>query len=127
MARRDGGAIAAVVTGHTRGLGAAIATHLLSRGVRVLGIARRTNDDLAEHYGDLLSEVQLDLANSVALARWLETDALELFLGRTSIALLVNNAGVVQPTGPLDTQDAATVARAVAVNEIGRASCRERV
>ena len=110
------GSTAAVVTGHTRGLGAAIAGHLLARGVRVLGIARRANTDLADRYGSLLSQVQLDLADPSALVRWLDTDALELFLGRTRTALLVNNAGVVQPTGPLDTQDAAAVARAVAVN-----------
>jgi len=107
---------AAVVTGHTRGLGAAIAGELLSRGVHVLGIARRTNEDLAGRHGDALTEVGLDLADCDALARWLHGDALERFVGRATTSLLVNNAGVVQPTGPLDTQDPGIVARAVAVN-----------
>jgi NAD(P)-dependent dehydrogenase (short-subunit alcohol dehydrogenase family) len=116
MPQRDSTDAAAVVTGHSRGLGAAIATHLLSHRVRVLGVARRSNADLAGRHGAALTEVQLDLADAAALDRWLHGDALELFLGRAPSALLVNNAGIVQPTGPLDTQDIATVARAVAVN-----------
>src|SRR3712207_1816776 len=107
---------AAVVTGHSRGLGAAVAADLLARGTRVLGVARRGNADLAQRYGPGLSEVRLDLADTAAFASWLETDALELFLARASTALLVNNAGVVQPTGPLETQDVAAVSRAVALN-----------
>jgi len=113
------GATAAVVTGHTRGLGAAIAADLLSRGVRVLGVGRRANAELAERHRSALYEAQLDLADSAALGRWLETDAPELFLGQSNTALLVNNAGVVQPTGPLQAQDVATIARAVAVNVAG--------
>ncbi|MFN2567429.1 MAG: SDR family oxidoreductase [Gemmatimonadaceae bacterium] len=107
---------AAVVTGHTRGLGAAVAARLLSQRIRVLGIARHTNGDLARRHASTLTEVQLDLADSTALQRWLEGGALGRFLDHAGVALLVNNAGIVQPTGPLETQDVATVSRAVAVN-----------
>jgi benzil reductase ((S)-benzoin forming) len=107
---------AAVVTGHSKGLGAAIATHLLSRGIRVLGVARHENADLAKRFGETLTQVRLDLADSAALTRWLESDALAGFLRGSTRALLVNNAGVLQPIGPLETQDVSLVARAVAVN-----------
>ena len=32
--------IKAILTGHTRGLGAALASHMLSRGIAVLGVSR---------------------------------------------------------------------------------------
>lgn len=107
---------AAVVTGHSRGLGEAIAAHLLARAVRVLGVARGGNEDLKRRYGDTLEQDQLDLADAAALTAWLASGALEQFLRGAEQALLVNNAGVVQPVGPLETQDAATVSRAVSLN-----------
>lgn len=106
----------AVVTGHTRGLGAAIAAHLLAREIRVLGIARHENDALAEHHGDSLTQVQLDLADANALTAWIRQDALSSYLGGSQTAVLVNNAGLLQPVGPLESQDAQSVSRAVAVN-----------
>ena len=114
--RRPGDGGSAVVTGHTRGLGAAIADHLLARGISVLGIARQTNADLAERYGDTVTQVELDLADPLAVATWLDESALDDFFRGSKTALLVNNAGTVQPTGPLQTQDLATVSRAVGVN-----------
>ena len=107
---------AAIVTGHSRGLGSSIAHHLASRGIRVLGISRHENADLARRHGDALTEVALDLADAPALERWLRGGALGRFLRGADSALLVNNAGMVQPTGPLATQDVATVSRAVALN-----------
>lgn len=109
-------AIAAVVTGHSRGLGAAIAARLLARGARVLGVARRGNLALAREHGAALAETSLDLADAAALLEWLGTRALERFLEGAEPALLVNNAGTVQPTGALETQDAAAVSRAATLN-----------
>jgi hypothetical protein len=107
---------AAIVTGHTRGLGAAIAHHLLARDTRVLGIARNTNDELASRHGGHLTQTRLDLADSAALARWLEDGHMTRFIGPSRTALLINNAGLLQPIGPLEVQDADAVARAVTVN-----------
>lgn len=107
---------AAVVTGHSRGLGEAVATHLLARGIRVLGISRGTSDSLRRRHRDALTEVQLDLGDGAALERWLHNEELQQFFRSREVALLVNNAGIVQPTGPLPTQDIGTIARAVAVN-----------
>lgn len=106
----------AVVTGHSRGLGEAVASHLLRRGIRVLGMSRRPNERLARTHRDLLSEVMLDLADQAALAAWVRSDALRELVAGSQSALLVNNAGIVQPVGPLQVQDLATVARAVALN-----------
>jgi NAD(P)-dependent dehydrogenase (short-subunit alcohol dehydrogenase family) len=106
----------AIVSGHSRGLGAAIAGELLDRGIPVLGLARKGNAALAAQHRDTLAEVMLDLADSAALAEWLAGAALDAWVADAQQVLLVNNAGTLQPMGPLPLQDAAAVARAVAVN-----------
>ncbi len=106
----------AIVSGHSRGLGAAIASELLERGIPVLGLARHGNAALAAEHGDKLAEVTLDLADSAALAAWLGGGALDAWVADAGRVLLVNNAGTLQPMGPLPLQEAAAVARAVAVN-----------
>ena len=106
----------AVVTGHTRGLGAAIAAHLLAREIPVLGIARHENASLAGRHGKLLAQSRLDLADANALTRWTQGDSLRRFCADATNPLLVNNAGVLQPVGPLESQDPELVSRAVVVN-----------
>jgi NAD(P)-dependent dehydrogenase (short-subunit alcohol dehydrogenase family) len=106
----------AILTGHTRGLGAAIAVALLTRQIPVLGISRRRNSELEQHFPGLLQQAQLDLANSTALARWLDDDVLRAFVAGTGEVLLINNAGIVQPVGPLPAQETATIAQAVQLN-----------
>jgi NAD(P)-dependent dehydrogenase (short-subunit alcohol dehydrogenase family) len=96
---------AAVVTGHSRGIGEAVAEHLLARGTRVLGVSRHTNARLAGRFPDTLEEVALDVADGVAILRWLGTRPLERFFATVETPLLVNNAGVLQPIGPLETQE----------------------
>ena len=105
-----------MVTGHSRGIGEAVAEHLLARGARVLGVSRHPNSGLAARFPDKVEEVALDVADTVALSRWLASRPLERFYRDAETPLLVNNAGVLQPIGPLETQDIAAVARAVAVN-----------
>ncbi|WLI87572.1 SDR family oxidoreductase [Massilia sp. R2A-15] len=101
--------IKAIVTGHTHGLGAAIAAELLGRGIAVLGIARSAAAGIG-------SQVALDLSDSAALAAWLAGPDLAAWLADADSVLLINNAGTVQPVGPLAMQDPAAVARAVALN-----------
>ena len=100
----------AIVTGHTRGLGAAIAAELAGRGVAVLGLAR------GRAAAPAIAQVELDMADPAALQAWLAGNALREFLGDATQALLINNAGVVTPVGPLAAQDPADVMRAVALN-----------
>ena len=108
---------AAIVTGHSRGLGEAIAAHLLTRGIRVLGVSRHANSALAQRFSNgVLQQVQLDISDGTALTHWIETGALRQFAGDVPTPLLVNNAGVLEPIGPPQSQDVALVTRAVAVN-----------
>ena len=107
---------AAIVTGHSRGLGEGIAEQLLDRGVRVLGVSRRRNARLAKRFGKLLEQEKLDLAGDDALLQWIKQGGMRSFFGSGAVPILVNNAGALQPIGPLEKQKASAVSRAVAVN-----------
>lgn len=106
----------AIVTGHTQGLGAAIAQELLARGIAVLGLARGHAGELAARHPALLDQLVLDLGDSDALAGWLASGALGRYLDGCGTALLFNNAGTVQPVGALGQQDPLAVAQAVTLN-----------
>lgn len=106
----------AIVTGHSRGLGAAIAEELLARGIPVLGLARQTNAELAARHPASLTQCALDLADSGALANWLDRSTLRNYLTGCETVLLVNNAGTLQPVGPLSAQTPEAIARSVALN-----------
>ncbi|HVJ44425.1 MAG TPA: SDR family oxidoreductase [Dongiaceae bacterium] len=106
----------AILTGHSRGLGAAIAAELLGRGIPTLGLARRAHAALGRAHGSLLTQVEIDLADDAALADWLGGGALRHFLDSTATILLINNAGTVQPVGPTDTQAPSAIAQAVSLN-----------
>lgn len=105
--------IKAILTGHTRGLGAALADNLMARGIAVLGISRTRS---AEHASDLLQEVELNLANTAALETWIESDALKRFVDDAHTVVLINNAGMLQPVGSIEGQDVGAIGRAVSLN-----------
>ena len=104
----------AIVTGHTKGLGAAIAAELVKRGIPVLGLARSR----ARHgsASPLLTEIEVDLSDGAALAAFVQGDALASWLRDEGATLLVNNAGVVSPVGPLAEQDPLAALRAATLN-----------
>jgi NAD(P)-dependent dehydrogenase (short-subunit alcohol dehydrogenase family) len=108
----------AIVTGHTRGLGAAIVDALLLRGIDVLGLSRSRRKQLegggARHGG--FTEIELDLSDSSALTQWLAGGDLAEFVRGAERALLVNNAGTLGPVGPSASLPPDEVARAVALN-----------
>lgn len=108
--------IKAVVTGHSRGLGAAIANRLLMHGIPVLAIARSPCPDLATRFPDLFTEVALDLTQPERIAAWLDGKSLQEHLVGCDSALLINNAGTLQPVGRLELQDPRRVADAINLN-----------
>lgn len=84
----------ALVTGSSRGIGAAIKTALAARGVKVIGHASKAHD---------ADTIGADLADPTAAAKIWES-ALERSGGR--IDILVNNAGLFQ-ANPLGLSDIA--------------------
>jgi NAD(P)-dependent dehydrogenase (short-subunit alcohol dehydrogenase family) len=108
--------IKAVLSGHTKGLGAAIAAELLARGVAVLGLARGAAPQLPAQFAPALEQIEIDLSDSTALGHWLAGGVLKAWLAGADTVLLINNAGTVHPVGALAMQDPSAVARAVALN-----------
>ncbi|MBI2308540.1 MAG: SDR family NAD(P)-dependent oxidoreductase [Rhodocyclales bacterium] len=108
--------IKAIVTGHSRGLGAAIAGNLLARGIAVLGIARHGNAALAAGFPGRLAEAALDLTDNARLAAWLDGGTLAAFVAGSEQVLLVNNAGLLAPVGQLAAQPPEAIARAIGCN-----------
>ena len=116
----------AIVTGHTRGLGAALVDALRAQGIDVLGLARSRRAQTADADADAdadaaalpgrFAQVELDLSDTDKLAQWLAGDTLANFLRGAERALLVNNAGTIGPIGPCGVQPPADIARAVALN-----------
>src|SRR5690606_4020802 len=89
----------AILTGASRGIGAALARGLARPGTRLITLARRADPELAAHaraQGAELEQVQVDLADLGAAAQAAERIAASLprDAGRY---LLINNAGTVQP------------------------------
>lgn len=109
-------ALKALVTGHSRGLGAAVTEAFLQRGVPVLACARQENADLATRFPELLRQQQIDLGDTAALAAWLDGEALDPFCADAGTLILINNAGVLGPVGSLDSQNPAAIGQAVALN-----------
>lgn len=105
-----------IVTGHSRGLGLALRHELLTRGARVLGLSRHVEGRHEGRPSSALSEAALDLSDLTALQSWLQGDALAQFLAGATRAILINNAGTVEPMGPPGTQGASAIAGAVSLN-----------
>lgn len=105
-----------ILTGHSQGLGRAMANALLAQGIAVLGISRSSEPGLIKTYPSLLTEEQIDLADSPALEFWLASGRLNSFLQNDSAPVLINNAGTLKPIGKAGAQSNSEIARAVALN-----------
>jgi benzil reductase ((S)-benzoin forming) len=105
-----------VLTGVSRGLGAAFFDELAGRGDRVLGLGRSFTDgqrDLASAEPDRILLHPADLADPGTLP---EVETLRGFLAGTDEAVLIHNAGTVEPIGPTGSLPPGAVTTAVAVN-----------
>ena len=93
-----------IITGSSRGLGAALVAQRLQAGHQVLGIARQRSAELqaqAEQTGAQLEQWTLDLNDAPAAAQRLQ-DWLATLDGRNFASVtLINNAGVVGTPAPL--------------------------
>ena len=100
-----------ILTGHSKGLGEALAHRFLNQGYEVLGISRSKTDDMPG-----LTQIKLDLSDGAALLKWLEGGTLETFVDHASQAILINNSGIVSPVNPLGKQANEEIVRSVDLN-----------
>lgn len=102
----------ALITGASRGLGAGMAEHLASKGLR-LGLCARSDPALAP--GESVVAKRVDVTDAGAV----DAFAGEVINRFGAIDLWVNNAGVLEPIGPLGDSDPAAIADHLAVNVMG--------
>jgi benzil reductase ((S)-benzoin forming) len=105
-----------VLTGVSRGLGAALFDELVGRGDRILGLGRHFTDEqrkLAAAEPDRIQLYQADLADPEALPA---AETLRNFLAGAGEAVLIHNAGTVEPIAPVGELPPDAVTAAVAVN-----------
>ncbi|HEX5687406.1 MAG TPA: SDR family NAD(P)-dependent oxidoreductase [Ideonella sp.] len=107
-----------LITGASRGLGAAMAAQRLRQGHHVIGISRQASAELAALVATgnaMLTQWKLDLAEPEAaasqLAAWLAAQDGKAFASAT----LINNAGVVTQPGPLEGTPLAEASRGLRV------------
>ncbi|WP_428540123.1 SDR family NAD(P)-dependent oxidoreductase [Rhodopila sp.] len=115
MGHLDGKVI--IVTGASRGIGAAAAAELASAGATVVLTARdgRLTEQVAQSIGGAASARACDVSNYAAFAGLVaETKAR---FGR--LDALINNAGVIDPIAPVAESDPAIWARDIEINLIG--------
>jgi len=107
-----------IVTGASRGMGAAIALQLLAPRHMVLGISRGSSDTLAaqaSRAGAGLEQWPRDLAQPGPVAGELESWLRGFDATRFAEAVLINNAGVVGHVGPIDDARTDDLSRALRV------------
>ena len=101
-----------VVTGTTKGLGAALAAAIAADPANeLIALARARGGPIPGGHG-----IEVDLADMRAVEA--ACDAMEAAIAGKAYgkAVLINNAGVVSPVGPLEQVDAAALERNLAVN-----------
>src|SRR5690349_11512220 len=104
----------ALVTGTTRGIGAAAAAHLLERRWQVVGMARHPAAIDHPHYRHIV----IDLRDSASLAH-LEDDLSAIVSDSRWRRLgLVNNAAAGGVLGPIETINPVDMAQLMAVNVV---------
>jgi NAD(P)-dependent dehydrogenase (short-subunit alcohol dehydrogenase family) len=117
----------AIITGANQGLGKAIAGAYVAAGASVCLCARdsvlleRAREELAAlaQQGQRVEAVAADVSQQSDVARLVETAV--TWFGQ--IHVLVNNAGVYGPIGPIEDVDWTEWAQAVAINLLGSVLC----
>lgn len=108
-----------ILTGASRGMGLAMAEQLCVPDAVLLCISRKASDPLAaraQSQSTALTQWQADLADPLPVAARLRSWLDGLDGAAFASATLINNAGVVDPIGPLDAADPQAMARLLRVD-----------
>ena len=107
-----------ILTGASRGLGAAIAEQALGNDVHLLTLSRHPNPALAERAdaaGAALEQWAIDLAHDIGASARLETWLHQHAASGFKAAALINNAGLLGRVGPIEQSDADELAAVLRV------------
>lgn len=103
-----------ILTGASRGLGAAIAEQTLKNGHRLLTLSRHSAD-LWVVQGSDLEQWTVDLVDAAPVAQRLEDWLAQQVALRPASVTLINNAAALSPPAPLHGTDSADLSRALRV------------
>ncbi|HEX6676317.1 MAG TPA: SDR family NAD(P)-dependent oxidoreductase [Actinomycetes bacterium] len=119
MEAQQAAAPTVVVTGASKGIGAAVVRRLAGDGYRVVAGVRRTGDAeaLRAELGDRVVPALLDVTDPEAVATTAELVGREV--GDRGLAALVNNAGIAV-AGPLEFLPPEDLRRQLEVNVVGQ-------
>ncbi|WP_432986436.1 SDR family NAD(P)-dependent oxidoreductase [Dactylosporangium sp. CA-233914] len=107
---------AVVITGVSRGLGAAVFDVSIARGDRVLAVGRHFTPEQQRLRDERPGDVTL-FSTDIADAHWLpDYDILRGFLRDADEAVLIHNAAVIEPIGAVGRLTTQAITNAVAVN-----------
>ncbi|WP_433215911.1 SDR family NAD(P)-dependent oxidoreductase [Dactylosporangium sp. CS-047395] len=107
---------AVVITGVSRGLGAALFDVSTARGDRILAVGRHFNQQQQQLRDDRPTDVTL-FSTDIADAHWLpDYDTLRAFLRDADEVVLIHNAAVVEPIGAVGKLSTEAITNAIAVN-----------
>lgn len=105
-----------IVTGTSRGLGAALAVQLRDRGVELLCLSRGRNVALDMDGGDgRVRQWSVDLADAVAVAEQVRSWLLKRGPEGVDGIVLINNAALLEPPGAFASQSVGTITQALRV------------
>lgn len=102
-----------IISGHSSGLGQALAEHYLQQGCGVLGLSRRPAD---LRPSENLLQHGIDLSSAEAANRLLSDGLLERFAAGADEIILINNAAAVAPNAVAGMQNPGEIAAAVSLN-----------
>lgn len=97
-----------IITGASRGIGAALATELEERGATVLRLARSNPDN---HPNLITGDIRDYPSTLATIDRWLSPK-----LDNAKRITLINNAGIVEPIGLVGDLDLKEIEAAIAIN-----------
>ena len=122
---------AIIITGHSRGLGAALMQQATAHGFSALGLSRRTtglplleallaNDSTGRPPAGAnvarVSEQPIDISDAKAVAAFISGPGLPEFFAGADRVLLINNAGLLSPIGPVGRLSSDAIYSSVAAN-----------
>ncbi len=106
-----------VITGASKGIGAAVVNHFHQAGANVALLARSAS--ALQEQTAALGERALPVACDVSDANQVEQAMREVLAAFGRIDVLVNNAGIIDPVARVETSDPAAWSRAIDVNTKG--------
>lgn len=110
-----------MITGASRGLGEALARQLLEPHHHLICLSRGRNEALTTEAIEKqakLDWVEIDLNEVDRLEERLETLFKSIDLSKMDSLYLINNAGVLQPVGPVENNDSTLIASNIRINLI---------